>query len=109
MTATYTVIDYNGQEIAIGVTAEQAADEIMTADSREWQLRKDAKFGGWAAWSRQEVANRPWGETVFYSASPKEADALADISQQIISAERMCGHHEAIADEQFAKMKGDTQ
>jgi hypothetical protein len=102
---TYTVIDHDGYEIASGLTLEQAADEIMSSDSREWQLRKDAKFDGWAAWSRQQVANRDWTETVFYSSSTDEAAALAEISQKIVSAERMAGHYEAITDEQFSEMK----
>jgi hypothetical protein len=91
------VIDGEGYEIASGLTLEQAADEIMTSDGREWQLRKDVKFGGWGAWSRQQVANRDWAETVFHSASLDEAAALAEISQKIVSRERMAGHYEALA------------
>jgi len=102
---TYTITDHDGCEIASGLTVEQAADEIMNSDGRQWCLEKDAKFAGWTAWSRQEVANRPWGKTVFYSANADEASALADISEQIVDSEPMRGHYKAFTDEQFAELK----
>lgn len=106
---TYTIIDYNGYAVAFGLTLEQAADEIMTSDSREWQLRKDAKFEGWAAWHRQQVANRDWTETSFYSAETDEAAALADISQQIVLTERMSGYYEALTDESWGMIENQKE
>lgn len=102
---TYTIIHHDGYEIASGLTLIEAADAIMTSDGREWDIRKDTAHLGWTAWSRQQVANQGWRETVFYSPAADEAEANADISQQIVGTERMRGHCEAVTDEQFAAMK----
>jgi hypothetical protein len=100
----YTVIDHDGYVIDSGLTLEEAANEIMRSDSREWELRKDEGFDGWTAWSRQQVANRPWSKTVFYSACPDENAARVDICKQIVGAERMRGHPEAMTDNGYAEM-----
>jgi hypothetical protein len=54
---TYTIIDGEGYVLDRGVSLNEAADAIMTSDSREWEIRQD-KDGGFTAWSRQQVASR---------------------------------------------------
>lgn len=102
--ATYTILDGEGYEIERGLSLADAAHSIMTSDSRQWEIRP-VDGGGFSAWSRQPVANRDWSETVFYSAKDDRAEAESDIASQIVNAERMAGHYEAITDRAYDEMR----
>lgn len=92
----FDIIDAGGNVLEESLTMMEAADAIMRSDGREWELRPH-KAGGFVAWSRQQVANRPWAEvSPLYSAESDEGAALADISRQIVTAERWPGHDEAV-------------
>lgn len=100
---TYTILDHNGFVIARGLTLADAADEIMSSDSREWDIRP--LDGGWVAWSRQQVANRGWAPCLpLYSAEPDRAAAEREICEMIVAAPRWPGHVEALADDDYDAM-----
>lgn len=92
----FDIIDHDGAVIEESLTAIEAANAVMQSDGREWEIRPHPA-GGWVAWSRQQVANRPWAEiSTLYSAESDKGVALADISGQIVKSERWPGHYEAV-------------
>lgn len=101
---TYTILDGEGYEIERGLSLAGAAHSIMTSDSRKWEIRP-VDGGGFSAWARQPVANRGWTETALYSAKDDRAEAEADIAGQIVNAERMAGHYEAMTDQSYDEMQ----
>ena len=102
-TTTYTTIDTDGYVLDRGISLVEAADAIMTSDGREWEIRED-KDGGFTAWSRQQVANLPWGATVLYSIKSDRAEAEAEICEKIVTSERWSGHCEAMTDAAYDEM-----
>lgn len=100
---TYTILSGEGEMIETGLSLRDAAHEVLTSDSREYEVRED-KDGGFTLWSRQQVANRPWAATRFFSIKTDRAEAEAEIFAEVVSSERFAGHCEAITDEQYAEM-----
>jgi hypothetical protein len=101
--STYTIIDGEGEVLDRGVSLSEAADAIMTSDSREWEIRADTD-GGFTAWNRQQVANRPWAATAIYSFAATREEAEHEICEKIVIAERWAGHCEAMTDEAYDEM-----
>lgn len=93
---TYKIIDHDGGVIERGLSLEQAANAVMTSDGREWRITRNENGGEWAAWSRHQTAGRPWGLTGFTSYHDDEKKAREAIFRQIVQAERMGGHCEAV-------------
>jgi folylpolyglutamate synthase/dihydropteroate synthase len=100
---TYTTIDADGYVLERGISLVEAADTIMTSDSREWEIREDEN-GGFTAWSRQQVANRPWAATVIHSFKADRAEAEAEICEKIVTSMRWPGHCEAMTDAEYDEM-----
>ena len=100
---TYTILDFDGYVMERGVSLAEAADAIMTSDSREWQIRED-KDGGYTVWTRQQVANRPWRATAIWSFEAERAAAEQEICEKIVFAERFAGHYEAMTDAAYDEM-----
>jgi len=100
---TYTILSGEGEMIETGLSLRDAAHEVLTSDSREYEVRRDDD-GGFTLWSRQQVANRPWAATRFFSVKIDRAEAEAEIFAEVIGSERFAGHCEAITDEQYADM-----
>jgi hypothetical protein len=99
---TYTIIDGEGYVLDRGVSLNEAADAIMTSDSREWEIRQD-KDGGFTAWSRQQVASRPWAATAIYFKMDR-AEAEHEIYEKIVTSDRWPGHCEAMTDAAYDRM-----
>ena len=91
---TYKVIDYNGDVIARGLSAAEAANEILSTDSREWEIRR-MEGGGWQIWSRQQVANRPWAATVVTSFAGTLEKAQQQMFEEVI-ARNFRHHYQAV-------------
>lgn len=106
MSATYTLLDTTGRAIAHGLSASDAAAEILTSDGREYDIRAD-DTGGYVLWTRHQVAGLPWTPTIFYSAAENIEEAEADIYAAVVVAERFCGHPEAVTDDQYIEMLTD--
>ena len=100
---TYTTIDSDGYVLDRGISLVEAADAIMTSDSREWEIRED-KDGGFTAWLRQQVAKRPWDATAIYSFKADRAEAEAEICEKIVTSERWSGHCEVMTDAAYDEM-----
>lgn len=100
---TYTIITGEGYVIDRGLGLAEAADAIMTSDSREWEIRED-QGGGFTAWSRQQVANRPWAATTIYSFAATRDEAEREICEKIVDSGRWPGHCEAMTDQAYDEM-----
>ena len=109
---TYTAIDGDGYVLSRGLSLVEAADAIMTSDSCEWGIRED-KDGNFTAWSRQQVANRPWAAIGIHSSIADCAAAEQEICEKIINSGRWSGHctvmTDAAYDEMMAKVNTPTQ
>lgn len=100
----YTVAKSDGDLIGRHMTLAEAADAILSDDSREYEIRHDGVE--FTLWSRQQVANRGWRKTVVYSFADDRALAEAEIFRKVIEA-RWDGHPEAITDESYDQMQAD--
>lgn len=100
---TYTVIDTVGDVIATGLTAAEAAAEVLTDDSREFDIRAD-DGNGFELWTRQQVANRGWTQTVVYSLEDDRTAAEAEIYAKVIAAD-WPRHPTVMTDQQYADMQ----
>jgi hypothetical protein len=102
---TYTVINENsGEAIATGLTAADAAAEVLTDDSREFDIRAAEDGNGFDLWVRQQVANKGWTKTTIYSLEDDLDAAEADIFGKVINAD-WPHHPEVMTDTQFAEMQ----
>lgn len=99
---TYTVIDTNGDVIATGLTAAEAAAEVLTDDGREFDIR--AAEDGYELWTRQQVANKGWTQTVVYSVKEDRTAAEAEIYAKVIAAD-WPRHPTVMTDQQYADMQ----
>ena len=100
---TYTILSGEGEMIETGLSLRDAAAEVLTSDSREFEVRED-KDGGFTLWARQQVANRPWTATKFFSIKTDREAAELEIFEAVVTSERFSGHSEAITDDQYAEM-----
>lgn len=82
MTIFYTVTSNEGEYPRSGLTLAQAADEILSSDSREWKIEFNDET--WAIWSRQQVANIGWSKTHISSCAETLAEAEAEIFKEVI-------------------------
>lgn len=87
----YVVINQNtGETIATGLTLRDAANEILSYDSQEWQIRP-MENGGFSLWLRKELANKPWHETTICSFEREESEAENDIFRQVLDRDWLTG------------------
>ena len=103
---TYTVLTQSGDVVDRGLTLSQACDEIMRSDGREWEIRGEP--GEYAAWSRQQVASRPWAccyALVSYADTLEAAEA--EIYETIICSDWR-GHNTAVTDESYDEMMAEA-
>lgn len=98
---TYTVISQHGDVIATGLSLRDAADEVLSSDSREYDVRQDSD-GTYTLWSRQQVANRGWTATRFFSVATDRGEAEDEIFRAVVIFGYLSGHHEVIPDAAYA-------
>ena len=104
---TYTVINNgSGEAIATGLNASDAASEVLTSDSQEFDIRAAADGVGFELWTRQQVANKGWTRTVVYSIEADRAVAEAEIFDKVINAD-WPRHPSVLTDAQFAEMQAE--
>ena len=104
---TYTVIDDNsGEAIATGLTVAEAAAEVLTSDSQEFDIRAAEDGNGFELWTRQQVANKGWTQTVVYSVEDDRAAAEAEIFAKVIAAD-WPRHPTVMTDQQYAEMQAE--
>jgi len=102
---TYTVISQHGV-IDTGLSLRDAAHEVLSSDSREYDVRQDSD-GSYTLWSRQQVANLGWSATRFFSCAASLEEAENEIFRAVIAWGRFSGHYEAIPDSDYANMIGE--
>jgi hypothetical protein len=105
---TYTVLRGDGEVIARGLSASDAATEIMTYDGCEIELRRD-EDGGYTLWSRQQVANRPWATTRFWSWNTDEDAAWEEIAGKVLATEWPSNYPDAMTDQQYDEMVAQAE
>ena len=103
---TYTVTTHDGDYPRRGLTLAQAADEILSSDGREWEIRLNA-YGGYRLWGRQQVANIGWEKLWQRSYAPDRATAEAEIFGEVIYAEWR-GHDVAQLDRVYDAMLAEV-
>lgn len=91
----YVIINSDGEIMDRDLDLYEAADAIMTSDSREWKIVY--ADGYYSVYCRHPVANRSlWSETNISSCCDTFDKAKLDICKQIVYAGRFTGHYEAI-------------
>ena len=101
---TYTVIDNaSGEAIATGLSAADAAHEVLTSDSQEYDICPAADGNGFELWTSRRVANKGWTRTVVYSIENDRDAAEAEIFAKVIVA-NWPRHPEVMTDAQYAEM-----
>ena len=89
---TYTILDFDGEPLAHGLSLADAAHAVMTSDGREWVVELDGDSYVASAWTKFET---------FRSFKSDPAEAKQEIYEQIVNTGRMDGHDEAIPDEVY--------
>jgi hypothetical protein len=102
---TYTVIDTgSGEAIATGLNAADAACEVLTSDSQEFDVRPADDGNGFELWTRKQVANKGWTRTVVYSIEADRTAAEAEIFAKVIAAD-WPRYPAVLTDVQYAAMQ----
>lgn len=82
-TATYTVADSNYNVIRRGLELQQAADEILTYDSRGYEVRPEEDGTSFGLWISGPHSSRMEPTTVFGFSSDR-ATAEAEIYRKVV-------------------------
>lgn len=104
MTTTYTIADFRSDDVQSGLSARDAAAELLGHDGAEWEIR-DEREAGFALWHRKPNAGRPWTKTMIYSVAENREKAESEIFEKVI----MSGHWDRDdmfvgTDEQYRQM-----
>lgn len=110
----YTVVNVSsGDVIAAGLTVDEAAQEILMYDGRDYELRRREDGDGFDLWTRQQVANRGWRMTRFFSLAETEDEAWAEIAAEVVETHDAFspGSHgpDIMTDEQYAEMLAQSE
>jgi hypothetical protein len=105
---TYTVYDH-GDVICTGLTAVEAAREMLARADRAWELRKDK--WGWSLYVSEFSYYSPGGrgkmfETEIFSPAESEKEAWEEIAPQILKREWY--GYMAFPDEQNQQVEEDN-
>jgi hypothetical protein len=84
MQMLYVVVDRAGTPIAEGLTESEAAHEILTHDSAQYEIRADEHGEGWILWSKS--LNGRWTPTIFGSWQTDRDTAEAVILAEVVRA-----------------------
>lgn len=102
--ATYTLVDTNGDRTESGLTLIEAAREIIQHDGVDYELRPSTLGEGFDLWTRQQVANRPWTRSDMFSLNTDEDAAEIDILTRFANDSRRHGRFQIMSDEEYAAM-----
>jgi|GEM_PF-4657625 len=104
MTLTFTVIAPTGAVIGTNLSAAIAAEEILTYDGREYEIRQEHDGDGYRLWSRDQ--GRPWQKTVVFSLADQRSAAEAEIFHAVLVAD-WPGHPDAMTDDAYNAIDND--
>ena len=91
----YVVIRQDGEPIAEGLTEAEAAHEILTYDSEQYEIRADRDGEGWILWGKS--LNGPWTASIFGSWETDRDAAEAEILAEVVRAADVGNHWKAEA------------
>jgi hypothetical protein len=91
----YVVINQAGEPIAEGLTVAEAAHEILTHDSAQYEIRPDADGEGWILWGKS--LNGPGIAYIFGSWETDREAAEAEIMAEVVLAADTGNHWTAEA------------
>ena len=98
---TYTVTTQEGEYPRRGLSLAEAANEILSSDSREWKI-VGTEIGLYRIWSRQQVANIGWSAIDIATWADSVAEAEAEMFQQVIDQSwGWRGHDIAVTDAEY--------
>lgn len=106
---TYTVFRHDDSSVAQrGLTRAEAANELLSADGYDWEIRQNKSSGGYDLWTREfsrnsPLGNRPLTRTVFSSPASDRALAEEEIFASVIATPNWHGY-EAMTDADFDAM-----
>ena len=82
---TYTIADFRSDNVRTGMSAREAATELLSDDGAEWEIRDEAD-AGFALWHRKPNAGKRWTKTVIYSVETDLAAAENEIFERVIAS-----------------------
>lgn len=104
---TYTFV--NGDRAITGLTMIEAAHELLSTDSAEYDIRPDSR-GGYRLWTRKQVANKPWTQTIIFSLEDNETSAEKEIARLLIgSGAWETGSIHVLTDDQYANLQAEAE
>ena len=106
---TYTVISGSGVVKAEGLSANDAAREILTHDGHNYEIRPDADGGFWL-WHTQRGGggNVPMVRTLIYSAADTEDEAQDQIFAEVVKKSDWFDHQDVMTDADYATMVAEA-
>lgn len=109
-TTTYTVLRADGEINARGLSAPDAAVEVMTYDGHDYDILRDQD--GWRLFTTKHSRNSPLGGrpmtgTVIWSFATHEAEARAEILAEVIKNAGWWRGQSVITDADYDQMVAD--
>lgn len=102
---TYTVISGSGVARAEGLSADEAAREVLTHDGHNYEIRPDPDGGFWL-WHSQRGGggNVPMVRTLIYSAADNAVAAQDEIFAEVITKSDWFDRPNIMTDADYAAM-----
>lgn len=82
---TYTIADFSSDDVRTGLSAREAATELLSDDGAEWEIRDDGDEG-YSLWHRKPNAGKRWTKTVIYSVETDRSAAENEIFERVIGS-----------------------
>lgn len=106
---TYTIADFRSGDVKTGMSAREAAAELLGDDGGEWEIRDNGETG-FDLWHRKPNAGKPWTLTVIYSIEEDRETAENEIFEKVIAS----GYWDrddmfSGTDEQYRQMLADQE
>lgn len=85
MNTTFTIADFRNEDVLSGLSAREAAAELLGHDGAEWEIRDNGETG-FDLWHRKPNAGKPWTPTVIYSIEDDREAAENEIFEKVIAS-----------------------
>ena len=106
----FTVISGSGVVQAEGLSADEAAVQVLTYDGHNYEIRPDADGGFWL-WHTQRGGggNVPMVRTLIYSAAETEDEAQDEIFAEVLTKADWFDHQDVMTDAAYAAMVAEIE
>ncbi|MDZ4382788.1 MAG: hypothetical protein U0942_15765 [Parvibaculum sp.] len=85
MNITYTIADFRSDDVSAGLSARDAAIDLLGHDGAEWEIRDNGETG-FDLWHRKPNAGKPWTMTAIYSIEGDRDAAESEIFEKVIAS-----------------------